>query len=186
MGSLTQAYAPYKSQISAAAKANGVPVGALASVLGYESAFSPTAQHKDSNGTVDQGISQLNSAYYSSSLAFNPTQAISQAATILRQHYANCGSWAGAISAYNLGHCGSNPSYLGGVNTVAAELGYSGFGSGSGTVATPYQESTTPAGIGTPKGSGTSPTWLTWVHQNAWILILPGALLLWLAAKEIL
>ena len=186
---------PYQSAILDASHKYGVPPNILAGLLAHESGFNPTATNHDSNGTVDRGIAQLNSAYYPSSLASNPTQAIYKAASILHQHFGQCGSWSGAVGAYNLGHCGPNPSYVAAVMAQAHK--YETLGSNSVPVGVHVQTSTTQprsssAGSGAASGNGSrgsaSSSFWRWLHDHTGWLIAPGVILmfmgLWVLLRE--
>ena len=169
---------PYQQDIQDAASQYGVPPAVLAGVIAHESGFNPSAINHDSNGTVDRGIAQLNSAYYPASLANNPVQAIYKAANILSQHHSQCGSWSGAIAAYNLGHCGPNPSY---VSAVEAQIQkYASLGGGNAT-------GSSGGGTAGPAGAGSGSFW-SWLHDNTGWLVIPGFLLiiwgLWEWMKE--
>lgn len=168
MGDITQASQQYQ-----------VPWDVLASVGLQESGLNPNAPpNHDSNGTEDLGVMQLNNAYYNPAIADNPSQAIYTAAHTLAQNYRNCGSWAGAVQAYNLGHCGSDPAYLAGVQqyqqALAAEPNV--FGNATATDLGPQQ----PPANGTSGGG-----FFAWLHQYSWVLLIPGAAFVWLGVKKI-
>lgn len=119
--------------------------GLLAGVLAHESGFVASAiSPKNANGTVDQGIAQLNSAYYPASTALNATSAIQTAAQILNSNLGTCGSVQGALYKYNSGSCSgvaSDTTYpqqvLAYANAIRAATGQSrvSYGSPSGTTA---------------------------------------------------
>lgn len=187
---------PYQSTILDAAQKYGVPPNILAGILAHESGFSPTAVNHDTNGTEDRGIAQLNSAYYPASLANDPTQAIYQAANILHTHFGQCGSWSGAVGAYNLGHCGPNPAYVSAVMAQAHK--YETLGSASVPVGVHVQTTTTQppsgsAGSGAAGGTGSggsnlSGSFWSWLHDHTGWLIVPGVILmftgLWVLLRE--
>ena len=110
-------YDRYKQIIQATEAGNpilGQYPGLLAGVLATESGFQPGAIHADANGTEDVGIAQLNSAYYPTATAQDPTAAIQLAGSILANNIASCGSVEGALYKYNSGSCsgvGADRSY---------------------------------------------------------------------------
>lgn len=187
---------PYQSTILDAAQKYGVPPNILAGLLAHESGFSPTAINHDTNGTEDRGIAQLNSAYYPASLANDPTQAIYQAANILHTHFGQCGSWSGAVGAYNLGHCGPNPQYVAAVMAQAHK--YQTLGSHSIPVGVHIQTTTTQPSSSSPRsgaasgtGSGGSASssassFWSWLHDHTGWLIIPGFILILLGLWELL
>lgn len=84
----------------------GVPVNLLIAQDLQESGLNPQAQHTDTNGSVDRGIAQINSAanpQVTPSEAFDPAFAIPWQARHLRRLYNMYGSWVNALSAYNSG-----------------------------------------------------------------------------------
>lgn len=155
-------YAAYASQISAAAQKYGIDPYILAGTLAQESGFNPSARHTNANGTVDRGIAQLNSAYYPKSIATNTPAAIDKAAQILAGNLHTCGSYTGAITAYNSGSCSgtTTPGYLAGVLSHAKMLA----SSNGGSVAAITTSSPTSLG--------------KWLQAHAWILFIIGFLLL--------
>lgn len=104
---------PYRSAIADAEAANGLPQNLLGRVLWQESRLNPdVADHRNSNGTVDEGIAQINSdtarspGYDLSPLTdpHNPDTAIPFAAQYLRAlNNTLGGDWEGTLQAYNGG-----------------------------------------------------------------------------------
>jgi len=137
----------------------GIPQGLLARIISVESAWNPAATAYDKNGSVDRGIAQINSIHtdVSNAQAYDPTFAIPWAARFLAYWRSKCGSWDAAVQAYNLGHCGSDPSYLAAVTGTAPSAGKS---AGTG---------------GSSPGVAPTPTWI-WVAGGA--LALVGLLIL--------
>ena len=105
------AYAPL---IASSAHRYRVPADILDSLLYVESGFNPAAFHRNTNGSVDRGIAQINSAahpHVTAQQADNPAFAIPYAAQILASNRQRCGSWSGALQAYNSGSCTGAPGY---------------------------------------------------------------------------
>lgn len=126
-GAMKARYSQYKSLIADATGSQPTlshyPY-LLPSVLAHESGFNAAAVNHDSNGTEDMGIAQLNSGYYQSSVAYDPTQAIPEAASILNTGLEQCGSVSGALQYYNGGHCGADVgSYIADVSQFFGDFG---------------------------------------------------------------
>lgn len=104
---------PYQAEIVSAAKQNNVPPSILAGLLAHESGFNAHATGQDV-GSLDRGIAQINSKAYpnvSNAEAYNPYYAIPFAAQTLASHYKTCGSYQGALEAYNSGQCQGDTGY---------------------------------------------------------------------------
>jgi soluble lytic murein transglycosylase-like protein len=104
---------PYRGIIEHEAKAAGVPAWILAGVIQYESGYVETARNRNTNGTMDLGIAQLNDkylAYFADRFndgervdPFNPLVSIRVAARYLAANHALFGDWQYAVAAYNCG-----------------------------------------------------------------------------------
>jgi soluble lytic murein transglycosylase-like protein len=105
----------------------GLPAGLLEGLIHVESGWDPQAVGRNTNGSVDRGIVQINNRAHpevSDQQAYDPAQAIPWAAAYLRQLYQSCGSWTGALAAYNSGRCSGDPGYVGAVLSAARQYGY--------------------------------------------------------------
>jgi hypothetical protein len=104
---------PYFDAIEAANGANGLPAYLLGRVLWQESRLNPNASdHRNSNGTIDEGIAQINSntardpGYGLSPVTdpHNPDEAIPFAGAYLRALADRTGGdWRATLEAYNGG-----------------------------------------------------------------------------------
>ncbi len=104
---------PYRGIIEHEAQAAGVPTWILAGVIQYESGYVETARNRNTNGTNDLGIAQLNDkylAYFADRFndgqrvdPFNPLVSIRIAARYLTANYELFGDWQYAVAAYNCG-----------------------------------------------------------------------------------
>jgi len=104
---------PYHGVIEMEAKAARVPEWILAGVIQHESGYKEWAINHNTNGTMDQGIAQLNSrylAYFAERFndgqrvdPFNPLVSIRIAARYLASNYELFGDWQYAVAAYNCG-----------------------------------------------------------------------------------
>jgi hypothetical protein len=93
-------------------QAEGVPLWIAARLFARESGFCPTAQNINPNGTIDQGIAQLNSRYLDFFEGFNDGQPIDPldgptsirvGVRYLSALYRATGEWEDAVAAYNCG-----------------------------------------------------------------------------------
>lgn len=86
----------------------GVPPALLVGLVHVEDpTLSTTAEHVNQNGSIDRGLTQINSAAFpqvSDAQAFNPHFALSFSASLLARYKAQYGSWSKALEAYNAGH----------------------------------------------------------------------------------
>jgi soluble lytic murein transglycosylase-like protein len=104
---------PYRGVIEHEARAAVVPEWILAGVIAYESGYVETARNRNSNGTNDLGIAQLNDkylAYFADRFndgqkvdPFNPLVSIRVAARYLAANHELFGDWQYAVAAYNCG-----------------------------------------------------------------------------------
>jgi soluble lytic murein transglycosylase-like protein len=104
---------PYRGIVEAEAQAAGVPAWILAGVINYESAWKEYARNRNTNGTMDLGIAQLNSQYLDYFAQqfnggqwidpFNPLVSIRIAAQYLAWNHQSFGDWEYAVAAYNCG-----------------------------------------------------------------------------------
>lgn len=93
-----------------------VPQWIMSRLIEYESGWNPYAVNKNSNGTIDEGICQLNSAYikdfermYNWGLSIHPfdwRENMRIGIKHLRYLYDRTGSWWSAVAAYNMGYYG--------------------------------------------------------------------------------
>ena len=90
-----------------------VPPTIAFALIYVESSFRERARHKNSNGTIDEGIAQLNNSnleYFSwkfnEGKAYNPYDifdAVPISMKYLRSLYLQFGNWRDAVAAYNCG-----------------------------------------------------------------------------------
>lgn len=122
----------YLDLINNSAQANGVPPALLYGVIQHESGGNPNAINQDSNGSVDRGLAQINSAAHpdvTAAQAYDPNFAIPYSAHYLANLYNKYGSWDSALAAYNSGSPTGDQSYVNAVKTASA--GYSGAQTGT-------------------------------------------------------
>lgn len=94
------------------AQADGIPPILDLAVIGWESGGNYMALHRNSNGTTDAGLQQVNSAHWAadglSANPFDPSKNVAVGLSILAQALAdNPGDVPGAVEAYN----GYGPGY---------------------------------------------------------------------------
>lgn len=178
----------------------GVPVSTLLGQQYIESRGNPNLTNKGTarlpNGQVvqtdAQGLAQFEPQTWATVGAgspYNPVDAINAEAKYLSQLDHQYGSMNTALEAY-AGF--AYPNYPSQVNQAGAELtaamnptATSGSASsGPTTITTPYKESTTPPSSGASSASSGS-GFFGWLHTYAWVLIIPGAALIWLGIKKI-
>lgn len=100
--------------IQEASVATGWPAPLLHAQLNYESRLRPNATGFNKSGSIDRGIAQINNQAHpevSDAEAYNPRFAIHWAAAYDAALYQRCGSYAGALQAYNSGRCNGAPAY---------------------------------------------------------------------------
>lgn len=85
--------------IQAASSANGVPFDLIARQIEEESKFDPNVVAADGGS----GLMQLTPKYYQGVALFNPQANIDAGVASLASYYADYGSWAQALAAYNAG-----------------------------------------------------------------------------------
>ena len=104
--------AVFYEQVKAVATEYGIPLYYFAKLLEVESGYNPKAVNYNDNGTIDQGIAQLNSAYldefawrygFGKIDPFDPMLAIRVAGKHISVLYANTGDWRITVAAYNCG-----------------------------------------------------------------------------------
>src|ERR1700676_3223945 len=91
------------AKITAAANARGVPPAIALAVAQQESQCNQAAKNNNSNGTVDIGMFQLNSATFPGASSLTVDQNIQQGVGYLAQMYQRFGDWYTALAAYNGG-----------------------------------------------------------------------------------
>ena len=112
----------YSSIINNAANTENVPPQILTAVLQQESGLNPNATGKNTNGSIDRGIAQINNVAHpnvSNAQAYNPTFAIPWAAKYLSALHSKYGSWDAALQAYNSGSPVGSPAYAASVLSKA-------------------------------------------------------------------
>ena len=103
----------YRGMVEAEAQAAGVPAWILAGVINYESGWKEYARNRNSNGSTDLGIAQLNDRYLEYFAwkfnggelvdPFDPLASIRIAARYLARNFESFGDWEYAVAAYNCG-----------------------------------------------------------------------------------
>lgn len=130
----------YSSIINNAANTENVPPQILTAVLQQESGLNPNATGKNTNGSIDRGIAQINNVAHpnvSNAQAYNPSYAIPWAAKYLSSLHSKYGTWDAALQAYNSGSPVGSPAYAASVLSKAQ---------GSQTAAIPNASSGSMAG----------------------------------------
>jgi soluble lytic murein transglycosylase-like protein len=99
--------------VEAEADKAGVPTWILAGVIAYESGWNEQAVNRNTNGSTDLGIAQLNNRYldyfawkYNDGESVDPSDpetSIRIAARYLARNYKTFGDWQTAVAAYNCG-----------------------------------------------------------------------------------
>ena len=182
----------------------GVPVSTLLGQQYIESRGNPTLTNKETvtlpNGqtvqTDAQGLAQFEPQTWAAEgtgSPYNPVDAVNAEAKYLSQLDKQTGSMNAALEAYAGGAYPNYPSQVDNAGSIlSAALGSSTGGvseggsgsSGPTTITTPYKESTTPPSSGTSSASSGS-GFFGWLHTYAWVLIIPGAAVIWLGIKKI-
>jgi soluble lytic murein transglycosylase-like protein len=80
-----------------------VPPTLVMAIIEVESDFIPTAVHYNTNGTIDRGLMQLNSAWYNDANWDNPSANIYQGVKHLEKLRSQTDCWYKAVIAYNCG-----------------------------------------------------------------------------------
>jgi len=114
--------ADYVAQVGAE---YGIPPDLFVAQLDLESGLNPAAVGRNTDGSWDRGIAQINNRWHpevTDAQAFDPAFAVPWAAQYLRGLYDRCGTWQGALEAYNSGSCTGAPQYARAVLTRAGRL----------------------------------------------------------------
>lgn len=104
----------YKNTVVMYCKRYGIPLEIAVKLIAAESSWNPYARNtKNNDGSVDEGIMQLNSRYlldfqirFNAGVPFDPwdpLEAIPVGLRYLRFLYDRTGSWYDAVGAYNAG-----------------------------------------------------------------------------------
>lgn len=102
----------YEACFQKASKKHGVPLELLLAVSFTESSFRHASRNRNSNGTADYGLMQINSlwakeahkyGYQWSKIKKNACTNIMFGSLILKNNKNRLGSWKSAIGAYNAG-----------------------------------------------------------------------------------
>ena len=170
----------------------GIPVSTLLGQQYVESRGNPLATNSGTvtlpNGqtvqTDAQGVAQFEPATFAAEgtgSPYVPSNAVQAEAHYLHQLEGQTGSLTGALNAYS---GNAYPGYAAEVQKIGAELvSHVPISGTSGTASALNQAASGQniAGI-TPTVSG---GFFGWLHRYAWVLILPGGMLIWLGIKKI-
>lgn len=152
---------PYASTIQGAAAANGLQPSLLAALLDQESSFNPAAIGHNANGTIDQGIAQINSGAHpnvTSAQAMDPTFSIGWAGAYLASLIKACGSVQGGLSKYNTGQCNSQTGQQYAASVLSRVPMYTALDQASSATANQAAEAATAASTSTVVTPATTPS----------------------------
>ena len=128
---------PYQSEIQTASSQYGISPSLFAGLIKTESNFNPKATGTNTNGTVDRGITQINSGAHprvTAAQAYDPYYAIPYSAQLLSNNIKSCGSVTGGLQKYNSGQCSGDTAYS--TKVLTAAKGYAGLFPTSGSAST--------------------------------------------------
>ena len=96
----------YSPMIIEKSKKYGIPVHLALALINAESQFNPNAKNRNTDGSIDSGLMQLNSNTfdeYSQKQLMNPDTNTTLGLIYLRDMYDRLGTWEKAVMAYNAG-----------------------------------------------------------------------------------
>lgn len=162
MAELGSGYSVYAADAQRSASKWGIPLSILQAVIQQESGWNPNVpDNKNTNGTYDHGIAQLNSKYFPDAATLTPSQQIDAAAQHLADKYAQTGTWAAAVKGYN----GSGPkaeAYSTEVMALANQLG----STQNPSLGNPFLDTLSAFGL-SGLGNSTGDMFASTVDQNA-------------------